>query len=157
MKKVLSIIIIFILVLNINIVTYADDLDEEDINKEEIEEDILNVSTTVENIPKTNSRAVLILDKESKKVIYEKNGYVKKAMASTTKIMTAIIVLENANLKDTVEISKKAGGTGGSRLGLKANDKITVNDLLYGLMLRSRKRYSSGTCRVCRRKYRRFC
>lgn len=157
MRKIISMIIIFILIFNINIVAYADDLDEEDINKEEIEEDILNVSTTVENLPKTNSRAVLILDKESKKVIYEKNGYVKKAMASTTKIMTAIIVLENANLTDTVEISKKAGGTGGSRLGLKANDKITVNDLLYGLMLRSRKRYSSSTCRTCRRKYRRFC
>lgn len=138
MKKIISIIIIFILIFNINIVTYADDLDEEDIKKEEIEE-ILNVSTTVENIPKTDSRAVLIFDRTSKKVMYEKNGYIKKAMASTTKIMTAIIVLENANLTDIVEISKKAGGTGGSRLGLKANDKITVNDLLYGLMLRSRK------------------
>ena len=71
--------------------------------------------------------------------MYEKNGYSRRAMASTTKIMTAIIVLENSNLTDTVEISKKAGGTGGSRLGLKAKDKVTVNDLLYGLMLRSRK------------------
>lgn len=60
-------------------------------------------------------------------------------MASTTKIMTAIVVLENAKLTDVVEISKKAGGTGGSRLGLKAGDKVSVNDLLYGLMLRSRK------------------
>ena len=60
-------------------------------------------------------------------------------MASTTKIMTAIVVLEKAKLTDTVEVSKKAGGTGGSRAGLKAKDKITVNDLLYGLMLPSRK------------------
>ena len=60
-------------------------------------------------------------------------------MASTTKIMTAIVVLENSNLADIVEISKKAGGTGGSRLGLKSGDKVSVNDLLYGLMLRSRK------------------
>ena len=60
-------------------------------------------------------------------------------MASTTKIMTAIIVLENGNLKDLVEVSKKSAGTGGSRLGLKTADKITVNDLLYGLMLCSRK------------------
>ena len=58
-------------------------------------------------------------------------------MASTTKIMTAIVVLENANLKDTVIIDSKSAGVGGSRLGLKKNDKITVNDLLYGLMLRS--------------------
>jgi len=56
-------------------------------------------------------------------------------MASTTKIMTAIIVLENSNLDDVVTISSKAAGTSGSRLGLKTNDKISVRDLLYGLML----------------------
>ena len=58
-------------------------------------------------------------------------------MASTTKIMTATIIIEKCNLTDTIEISKKAAGTGGSRLGLKTGDKITVLDLLYGLMLRS--------------------
>lgn len=139
MKKIISMILIFMLIINVNIVTFADDQDEDEMNEEELKEDILNVSTTVENLPKINSRAVLIFDRTSKKVMYEKNGYTKRAMASTTKIMTAIIVLENAKLTDTVEISKNAGGTGGSRLGLKANDKITVNDLLYGLMLRSRK------------------
>lgn len=51
--------------------------------------------------------------------------------------MTSIVVLENANLQDIVIINKKAAGTGGSRLGLKVNDKITVHDLLYGLMLKS--------------------
>ena len=58
-------------------------------------------------------------------------------MASTTKIMTCIVVLENANLNDEVSVSSKAAGTGGSRLGLKKDNKITINDLLYGLMLRS--------------------
>lgn len=139
MKKIISVVIIFMIIINLNIISFADDLDEEDINEQELREDILNVSTTVESFPKINSRAVLIFDRKSKRVIYEKNGYTKRAMASTTKIMTAIVVLENAKLTDTVEISKKAGGTGGSRLGLKAKDKITVNDLLYGLMLRSRK------------------
>ena len=51
--------------------------------------------------------------------------------------MTSIVVLENANLSDVVTVDKKAAGTGGSRLGLSTNDKITVHDLLYGLMLRS--------------------
>ncbi len=61
-------------------------------------------------------------------------------MASTTKIMTATIVIENVkNLNETVTVSSKAAGTGGSSLGLHTNDKITVNDLLYGLMLCSRK------------------
>ena len=55
----------------------------------------------------------------------------------TTKIMTCIIILENGNLNETVKISQKSANTGGSRLGLKKNDSITVKDLLYGLMLRS--------------------
>ena len=138
MKKIITILSVFIIIFSVNIRVIADDIDEEDeIN--EITEEILNASTSINTVPKINSRAVLILDKESKKVIYEKNGYSKRAMASTTKIMTAIVVLENTKLTDVVEISKKAGGTGGSRLGLKSGAKVTVNDLLYGLMLRSRK------------------
>ena len=151
MKKIISIIIVFILTINLNFISYADDAEEENLNEEEIN-NIINTSVEAQNIPKTNSRACLIFDRTSKRVIYEKNGYTKRAMASTTKILTATVVLENANLTDIVEISKKAGGTGGSRLGLKKGDKITVNDLLYGLMLRSRKRLCSSTCRACRKK-----
>lgn len=52
--------------------------------------------------------------------------------------MTAIIVLENCrNLEDVVTIGEKSANTGGSRLGLKKDDKISVNDLLYGLLMRS--------------------
>lgn len=83
------------------------------------------------------SRIALIYDRASGKILYEKNGNKQTPMASTTKIMTAIVVLENANLSDEVTIDSKAAEIGGSRLGLKKNDKITVNDLLYGLMLRS--------------------
>lgn len=136
MKKIVAMIIIFTMVSIFPITILADDIDEETGN---IIDEVLNASTNVDNIPKLNSRACLVFDRDSRRVLFEKNGYSKRPMASTTKIMTSIIVLENANLKDTVEISKKAGGTGGSRLGLKQNDKITVNDLLYGLMLRSRK------------------
>lgn len=138
MKKIISITIIIIFIVNITCISFADDSDDENLNEEEIN-NIINTSVEVQNIPKTNSRACLIFDRTSKRVIYEKNGYTKKAMASTTKILTATVVLENAKLTDTVEVSAKAGGTGGSRLGLKKNDKVTVNDLLYGLMLRSRK------------------
>lgn len=82
-----------------------------------------------------NARSYVVLDRKSKKVLIGKNEYNKVKMASTTKIMTATVVLENCNLNDIVTVSKKAGGTGGSRLGLKANDKISVHDLLYGLLL----------------------
>lgn len=136
MKKIVTMLLILILFLMVPITILADDIEE----LEEISEEfVLNASTNVENIPKINSRACLIFDRDSKRVLFEKNGYSRRAMASTTKIMTSIVVLENANLKDMVEVSKKAGGTGGSRLGLKQKDRISVNDLLYGLMLRSRK------------------
>ena len=82
-----------------------------------------------------NARSYIVLDRKSKQVIIGKNEYSKVKMASTTKIMTATIIIENCNLNDIVTISKKAAGTGGSRLGLKANDKISVLNLLYGLLL----------------------
>ena len=112
----------------------ADDLDEEiDFNKELIKETKANISDE----PNINSRAAIVYDRHSKKILYEKNKDQKRAMASTTKIMTAIIVLEKADLSDIVEVSSKAARTGGSRLGLIAGDKITIRDLLYGLMLKS--------------------
>ncbi|MCI8481549.1 MAG: hypothetical protein HFJ27_00140 [Clostridia bacterium] len=137
MKKIRIFIIMMIMLFTLTVNVLADDIEEEE-EKSFIQE-IINASTGVENIPKLNSRACLILDRDSKKVLFEKDAYSKRPMASTTKIMTAIVVLENANLQESIQISQKAGGTGGSRLGLKRNDKITVKDLLYGLMLRSRK------------------
>ena len=112
-----------------------DENDDEKVNVKEIE-DSIQTSTNIEKL-KLDSRIALIYDRASGRILYDKNGNKQTPMASTTKIMTAIVVLENANLKDIVTIDSKSAGTGGSRLGLKKNDKITVNDLLYGLMLRS--------------------
>lgn len=110
--------------------------EEETISTKEIEETIESANIS-NGQPKLNSRIGLIYDRTSGRILYEKNGNKQTPMASTTKIMTAIVVVENSNLKDIVTIGTKAAGTGGSRLGLKKNDKITVKDLLYGLMLRS--------------------
>jgi D-alanyl-D-alanine carboxypeptidase (penicillin-binding protein 5/6) len=134
MKKRIIAILVIIMILAMPVRIYADDELEE---IEDITQDILSASTNVDNLPNINSKACIIFDRDSKTVLFEKDAYTTRPMASTTKIMTATIVLENANLTDTVEISKKAGSTGGSRLGLKYKDKITVNDLLYGLMLKS--------------------
>lgn len=109
----------------------ADDIDTSD-EITDITEEVSAVSTKELNI---NSRSYIILDRKTNEILLGKNQFKKRKMASTTKIMTAIITLEKANLQDNVTVSKKAAGTGGSRLGLKANDIITVNDLLYGLML----------------------
>ncbi len=117
--------------------SYADLEDDEEVNVEEIQREIVQASKTLTQEPKLNAKIGLIFDRASKTILYEKNGLKQVPMASTTKIMTAIVVLENADLTDVVTIERKAAGTGGSRLGLKVNDKITVHDLLYGLMLKS--------------------
>ena len=105
------------------------------------------IETSTENVEKNkriqepkqlNSRRYAIYDRATGTCMYGKNENKQTAMASTTKIMTAIIVLENCkNLDEVVTISAKAAGTGGSKLGLKKDDKVTVNDLLFGLLMRS--------------------
>ena len=87
--------------------------------------------------PKTNSKNIIVLDRKTLSILYEKSPYQKVPMASTTKIMTCIIALENANLNDIVTVSKNAASVQGSTLGLSTNMKISMQDLLYGLMLRS--------------------
>lgn len=91
-----------------------------------------------EKNPILNSRRYIIFDRLSKRALYGKDIDKETAMASTTKIMTAIIVLENCNnLKEEFTIPEKVSHVQGSTLGLKKDDKITLNDLLYGLLLRS--------------------
>jgi len=80
-----------------------------------------------------------VMDAATGRVIFEKNAKSTHSMASTTKIMTALVALENSKMDDLVTVSENAAGTEGSSIYLKAKDKVTVNDLLYGLMLRSRK------------------
>ena len=84
-----------------------------------------------------SAQNAVVMDADSGRVLYEHNGYLKKTIASTTKIMTAIVVLENCNLEDIVTVSYNAATTEGSSMYLKPNEKITVENLLYGLMLSS--------------------
>lgn len=128
-KFICSILIISSLFINLNIVI-ADDEDEE-YNLSEIIEAV----NQVDNELNINSKIAVAYDRTSGTVLWGKNENKKTAMASTTKIMTAIVAIENGKLADVVEISAKAAGTGGSRLKIKKGDKISLNDLLYGLML----------------------
>lgn len=81
--------------------------------------------------------AGVVIDQESGRVLYDKNGDSILPMASTTKIITAIVAIESSSLEDVVVISKTAAAIRGSTVGLKAGEKITMEELLYGLMLRS--------------------
>lgn len=118
-----------------NCFIFADD-ETDKVEISGIEEAIETASKAIEE-PKISSKYAIVLDRNSKSILYGKNEKSKTKMASTTKIMTSLIVIENCNLNDVVEISAKSAGTAGSRLKIKKGDKITVKDLLYGLMLRS--------------------
>lgn len=130
MKRIISLILIFSILFPIY--CFAD---EENIEEAEEIPELVEATTNSAEEPNINSRSAIVFDRNSKEVIYGKDENTKKKMASTTKIMTCIVVLEKGELTDTVIVSKKAAGTGGSRVGLKTGDKATVQDLLYGLML----------------------
>ncbi len=106
-----------------------------------IEETSSPLSTTIsvsnsKDTPSLNARYAVIYDRASKTVLYGKNENEKCKMASTTKILTAIVVLENvSDLSAKATISPKSAHTGGSRLGLSTGDIITIHDLLYGLLM----------------------
>ena len=83
------------------------------------------------------ARAAVAMEAETGRVLYEKNADEVLPMASTTKVMTALVVLENAELDDRVEIDGRMAGIEGSSMNLDAGEELTVEQLLYGLMLRS--------------------
>ncbi len=83
------------------------------------------------------ARGAVVLEAVSGTVLYEKNGDLPLPEASTTKIMTALLVLERADLEAEITISPAAAAVEGSRLGLTAGEKLSVSDLLYILMLKS--------------------
>ena len=86
-----------------------------------------------------NSKSGIVYNLNDDIIIYEKDINDKLPIASLTKIMTAIIVIENTNLDDNVKINYQAfnGLDGYALAGFKAGDKVTIRDLLYGLMLPS--------------------
>jgi len=83
------------------------------------------------------AEAAIVIDMNSKKVLYEKSANIKKPVASLVKMMTAIVTSEYLNLNDTVTVSKKASEVGENSLELNEGEEFTVEDLLYGLILNS--------------------
>jgi len=87
------------------------------------------------SLPTINARSACVIDFDTGTILYEKNAFVKRPMASTTKIITAILAIENCPMDAWVPISGRAAGIGGSVMGLKAGTNVRMEDLLYGLML----------------------
>lgn len=81
--------------------------------------------------------AEIAMELESGKILHGKNAEKKLPMASTTKIMTALIIAENCDLGEVITVPDEAVGVEGSSIYLKKGEQISIKDLLYGLMLRS--------------------
>ena len=85
----------------------------------------------------TSAASMICMEAGTRTVLFEKDADTRRPMASTTKIMTALIVLENAALTDVFTVSESAAAVTGSRMGLLPEDRVSVWDLLHMLMLES--------------------
>ena len=84
-----------------------------------------------------SAEKAILVDAATGRVIYEKNADQRSLIASTTKIMTALVVCEQCNVLDRMRIPKEAVGIEGSSMYLREGEVLTVQELLYGLMLAS--------------------
>ena len=83
----------------------------------------------------TSAASAILVDVNSGRVLYEQNADAKMLIASTTKIMTALVAIREGNLGDVVTVGREATLTEGSSMYLKEGEKLTLETLLYGLML----------------------
>lgn len=84
-----------------------------------------------------NARSAILIETQSGRVLYESNAHEPLPMASTTKIMTALLALENGDLNDLVTASHNAFGVPGTSIYLSEGEQLTLEEMLYGLMLQS--------------------
>lgn len=114
----------------------------EETNEKEQEEakenaDLEEEEDSVQETLQLYAQSAVLLDADSGRILYEKNGYEIKPMASTTKIMTCIMALEYGNLDDVVTVSSYAASQPKVHLGMSTGEQFTLRDLLYSLMLES--------------------
>lgn len=98
---------------------------------------IARAETDAASAPEVSARAAAVVEASAARRLYEKNGSTRLPMASTTKVMTALLAAENGVLTDLVETPDAAVGTEGSSIYLARGERMALSDLLYGLMLSS--------------------
>lgn len=101
------------------------------------EDTVSSNSILAETVDITNAKGALLLEADTNKILYSRNANAKLPMASTTKIMTAILAIENLDLDSVVTVDDRASGIQGSSMYLGKGEKISVRNLIYGLMLTS--------------------
>ena len=87
--------------------------------------------------PTVSAESAIVLCASTGEVLYEKDAYTKRAMASTTKIMSALLACESGRLADTVTVTQKMAQIEGTSMGLLAGDTVTIRGLVYGMLLSS--------------------
>ena len=87
--------------------------------------------------PAISAKSAVLIERHTGRIIYEKNANERLGMASTTKIMTAIVALENSKVDDIVTASRRASLIEGTSIYLAEGEKVLMEDLLYALMLNS--------------------
>ena len=83
----------------------------------------------------TSAASAILMDADSGRVLYERNADRKMLIASTTKILTALVAIEEGDLHDTVKVSREAAYTEGSAMYLTEGETLTLETLLYGVLL----------------------
>ncbi len=137
-KKTGIFLLLFFFLFSTNV--WADDISQDETDSTQYYfHDTYETTTQASNEPVTYAKHIVAIDRKTLSVLYEKDANTSVPMASTTKIMTCILALENASLTDIVTTSKTAAHVSGSTLGLKENMQLSMKDLLYGLMLCSRE------------------
>lgn len=117
-----------------NLVLADDTEDDSPLNEFSVDE---SLETNGGKVPKISAGSAIVLDTVSGRVLYEKNAYKRCSIASTTKIMTAIVAIENGSDDEIVTVSKRAASISGSSAHLKEGKTYTLGSLMYAMMLRS--------------------
>lgn len=97
----------------------------------------LPVRAETEALPEVSAEACVLIEGATGRVLYEKNAYEKRSMASTTKIMTTLLTLESGGLDTQFPVNNEAIHVEGSSMGLQENDVVTKRALCYGMLLPS--------------------
>ena len=84
-----------------------------------------------------SAKSAVVIDSRTNEIIFQKSAFEKRSMASTTKIMTACLAIESGRLNETVNITAEMTKAEGTSIGLHPGDKISLCDLVYGMMLES--------------------
>ena len=95
------------------------------------------ISTIAQENISISAKSAIVICEDTGEVLYEKSSHLKLPMASTTKIMTALILAEQPDLSKTVTVTEQMVAVEGSSMGLLKGDTVSFRDLLYGMLLAS--------------------